>query len=179
MSHPVHTIWRFTSTSHSEGPWDPVTRIWMRTPHHYEIFTVRGPGIRETRITSTMRSELLPPAWAQAQAYLIMRGADKSAIQLMDGQPPCIFCWTYRADHVPGFFGEHCRPSCHIEGCEKVTCVQALVGGFIPACLHHAFEGGHWKRAKGIDDAIVNPCVRLWRAEEELARQIALAARAA
>ena len=146
-----------------------------RVEHVSEHFVVRGPGIREARFDTIFERV---PAWARAQAYLELRGVTPGAIVHVDGGPACIFCERSRADHVPGAFGEHCRPHCVAPWCARPTCVQALVNGYQPACLHHFFEGKLMRRPDGIDPAIVDPppfsSARevLWRREEDLALEI-------
>lgn len=176
MSHSVPAIWRDVSLNEYEAYENGLV---IKRTTRYETFVVRGPGIRETTVRDPFRREDDPPLWAKATAYLVMRGVASSNIKLFDGAPPCIFCEKYRAEHVEGFFGQHCRPRCHVERCSKVTCIQALVGGYLPACLHHFFEEKRMRRPSGVLSAIVEPHPHQWRVEEQLAREIARAHRQA
>jgi hypothetical protein len=174
MSHSIAAIWRNVIlddyTSYENG-------MAVKRTVQYEHFVVRGRGIREKTIHDPFHRENAPPLWALAAAYLVMRGIDSADIKLHDGPPPCIFCEKYRDDHVEGFFGEHCRPQCHVPQCSKVTCVQALVGGYLPACLNHFFEGKAMRRPAGVVEKVVEPNPLQWRVEEQIAREIARARR--
>lgn len=174
MSHSTAAIWRDVILSDYDS-YENGTCV--RRTARYEKFTVRGLGIRETTIHEPFHRENDPPLWARATAYLVMRGIDSADIKLYDGPPPCIFCERYRGEHVDGFFGEHCRPRCHVDRCSKVTCVQALVGGYLPACLHHFFEEKKMRRPAGVIDKVVTPNPLQWRVEEQIAREIARAHR--
>jgi rhodanese-related sulfurtransferase len=173
MSHPIPTIWRWFE-------WSTTSGYHPRTSCNEKIM-VRGPGVRE----------FTPPylfgpghhrALAEAYAYLIVRGFPKGEIQLVDSRPPCIFCNEYQETHIPGFFGEFCRPLCHIPGCTKVTCVQAIVSGYIPSCMDHAFGSKfNIPRRPGVREEDVNPSpkafggtVRLREVEKMIADSISL-----
>lgn len=179
MSAAKPTIWTWT-TSGVIPKYSSGSRV--DETYAYDHCTVRGPGIREWTGNNVMPNPGSAPVLARARAYLEFRGAKPSDIIVVEGKPPCIFCGQYRDQHRAGGYGEHCRPRCEAPGCSRVTCVQALVGGYLPACLEHFHEERLCERRPGVIEHIVNPVlvhdvagkrVARWTEEEALARSIA------
>lgn len=108
--------------------------VWY-DPRQTFPFTVRGPGVREQSFLTYDRCDI-----HSVTAWLRRLGIPLGDVAKYDGPAPCIFCARDARAHIPSWYGMLCRPTCIVQGCERDTCVQAVVGGYMPACLHHFFE---------------------------------------
>ena len=57
--------------------------------------------------------------------------------------------WCTACDFEGPHTSEQCAamcPQCHVDGCERVTCIQARYHGKVPTCLDHFFGSSpDWK----------------------------------
>ena len=117
----------------------PRATVWY-FPRLVYPFTFRGPGQRERSFYTYDGDDRV-----SVVAHLKELGYDPDDVLKLETRPPCIFCGKTLEEHPEGVFGETCRPKCmahlmpNVSRCHKDTCVQALVGGFMPMCLDHFF----------------------------------------
>lgn len=114
----------------------PFLAVWYDPPRSYP-YVFRGPGLRERSFYLYEQGDGSAPS---IQSHLERLGFSLKDVKRYNFAPPCIFCGHYLDTHVPGLFGENCRPKCHIEGCDLDACIQSIVSGKQPTCLHHFFD---------------------------------------
>ena len=119
----------------------PVPAVWRPRSGR---FVVRGPDVQEVVLYAWRErpgDDALSLNWAlSVEGWARKHGWTLAGLEMHDGHPPCIFCGLGPRGHIPSWNGALCRPTCIMQGCERDTCIQAVVNGYQPACLRHFFE---------------------------------------
>lgn len=120
----------------------PFPAIWYNPRATYP-YIFRGPNMKER-----MFYKYDEEPWVSVVHHVQEWGLDIDKIAKFDGRPPCIFCGKMFEEHGGELCGQSCRPKCIVQDCERDTCVQAVVNGYLPSCLKHFHEDRIARRAQ-------------------------------